>query len=322
MPGMPATGYNNSNRAFLQAFLARSALTYEAAQPILAGIFSADEDREVLPNDITEDDFSSYISAANTALSPLDLEIRSAFHQQTRQRIYALINLSSDEGIKLATTHTAEEIAFVKRVLDAMFETNNRRKQEAMCVSNMDALRLNKPTSTRETQNGTSQATGQGLSMRDAENMMTNLVGEGWLEKSRKGFYSLSPRALMELRGWLVDTYNEPEPDVEEDEQERESRHVKIKFCSACKEIITVGQRCSDLKCAGRLHDICTQNFFRMQRDTTCPVCKKEWDGKHHVGEKAITTSESYLKGKRRSTNARPAVGSSQLDGEVEVDDD
>jgi non-structural maintenance of chromosomes element 1 len=321
MPGMPIPGYSNSNRAFLQAFLAHSTLTYETAKPILAGIFSADEGREVLPDDITQEDFSSYVSAANTALSPLDLEIRGTFHQITRERIYALINLTSDEGIKLATSHTAEEIAFVKRVMDAMFETNNKPKKEAMCVSNMDALRLNKPSSTRDTQNGTSQASGQGLSMKDAEAMMTNLVEEGWLEKSKKNFYSLSPRALMELRGWLVDTYNEPELE-EEDEDERQPRHEKIKTCNACKEIITVGQRCVDLNCPGRLHDICTQNFFRMQRGNACPVCKKEWDGKHYVGEKAITTGESYLKGKRRSTNTRPAMASSERDGEDEMEAD
>lgn len=32
--------YNDSNRAFLQAFLARSTLTFEEAKPILAAIFS------------------------------------------------------------------------------------------------------------------------------------------------------------------------------------------------------------------------------------------------------------------------------------------
>ena len=46
---MPATmsrdtegdvGYNNSNRAFLQAFIARSALTFEEAQPMLAAILT------------------------------------------------------------------------------------------------------------------------------------------------------------------------------------------------------------------------------------------------------------------------------------------
>lgn len=33
--------YNDSNRAFLQAFIARSTLTFEEAKPLLAAIFTA-----------------------------------------------------------------------------------------------------------------------------------------------------------------------------------------------------------------------------------------------------------------------------------------
>ena len=33
-------GYNDSNRPFLQAFMAHSSMTFEEAQPVLAEIFS------------------------------------------------------------------------------------------------------------------------------------------------------------------------------------------------------------------------------------------------------------------------------------------
>ena len=33
-------GYDDSNRAFLQAFMARSSMTFEDAQPILAAILT------------------------------------------------------------------------------------------------------------------------------------------------------------------------------------------------------------------------------------------------------------------------------------------
>jgi hypothetical protein len=36
-----ANGYNDSNRAFLQAFMARSTMTFDEARPVLAAIFSA-----------------------------------------------------------------------------------------------------------------------------------------------------------------------------------------------------------------------------------------------------------------------------------------
>lgn len=238
MPGFQAADYDDSNRAFLQAFLARSVMTVEIAKPILAAIFSVSEGREILPNDVNVDDLNSYVSAANSKLSPLDFEIRSTFHQQTRERHYALVNSTSDPLTQLATSYSAEEMAYVKRLLDAMFDgQNNKGRREAMCISGIDAVQLHKSGVRRETQNGTSQAGNQGITMREAEAMLGKLVEEGWLEKSQKGFYSLSTRALMELRGWLVETYNEPADDDDDEETEGAD---KIKFCHACKEIITV----------------------------------------------------------------------------------
>ena len=229
-------GYNDSNRAFLQAFLARSVLTFESAKPVLAAIFSVQEDKEVVPNDVTLEDLNSYISKANAAISPLDLEIRSTFHQVTRERVYALVNTTSDPLIQLATTYSADEIAFVKRLLDAMFDgPANKSRKEAMCLSTMDAIQLGRGSNRRETQNGTSQAAASTMKMDGAEKMLDKLNEQGWLEKSQAGFHTLSPRALMELKGWLVETYNEPVEDGDE-----ESRRDKIKFCHACKEIITM----------------------------------------------------------------------------------
>lgn len=190
---------------------------------------------------MTERDFHAYITAANSAISPFDLEIRSTYDQTSRARIYALVNSTSDPITQLATTHSADEISYLKRVLDAMFETYNTPRHEIMAITSMQAVRLHKlPTENRrETQNGsaTQGSAGQGLTMMQAEKMLKTLVEEGWFEKSRKGYYSLSPRALMELRGWLMETYN----DVgDEDEDEEEERVVRVKLCFACKEIITV----------------------------------------------------------------------------------
>ena len=235
MSELASQDYNDSNRAFLQAFLARNVLTFESARPVLAAIWSVHEGKEVVPNDVSLDDLTSYISKANVALSPLDLEIRSSFHQVSRERFYALVNTTSDPLTQLATTYSADEIAFVKRLLDAMFDgPANRPRKEAMCLSSMDAIQLGRGGNRRETQNGTS-AGNSTMKMDDAEKMLEKLNNEGWLEKSSAGFHTLSPRALMELKGWLVETYNEPAEDGEDD-----VRQDKIKFCYACKEIITM----------------------------------------------------------------------------------
>ncbi|KAI9803132.1 MAG: hypothetical protein M1833_001203 [Piccolia ochrophora] len=232
--------YNDTNRAFLQAFLARGTLTFDEAKPVLASIFTAKEgDREILPGDVTEADFSSYIHAANDAISKFDLAIRSTLSQHDRMRIYALVNTTSDLITQLSTTYTADEIAYLKRLLDAMFETYNTQRQEVMALTSMQAVRLHKvPDGSATPVAGASQSSGGQLTMIGAERMLKNLVHEGWFEESRSGFYSLSPRALIELRQYLLDTYNDPSE--EGDDGGREAEHLKIKFCSACKELVTV----------------------------------------------------------------------------------
>lgn len=209
------------------------------------------EDRTVDPDDITQEQLSSYISEANAAISPFNFEIRSSLRQNPIQpnqdtqnappeRIYALVNVHVDNLTQLATTYTADEIAFVKRVLDFMFDTNNTRFCEGLVISPIQAVQLAKVSSADESRrrstNTDSQQTqggaAQNLSMTQAETMMKNLVAEGWLEKSRKGNFSLTPRALMELRSWLRETYNYVNAEG--------NRVQKIKNCAACKDIITV----------------------------------------------------------------------------------
>ena len=196
------------------------------------------EEKEVPPADVTQADLLSYISAANSAISPLDLEIRSQTHQIKGDRFYALVNTTSDPLTQLATTYTADEIAFVKRLLDYMFETNNTRRTEAMCATSIQAISLAKAASaeTQRRESGGAGAISHSLTQREAESMLGRLVDEGWLEKSSKGFYSLSPRALIELKGWLCETYNDDEDEPDGDEGPR----LRVKMCKACGDIVTI----------------------------------------------------------------------------------
>lgn len=68
--------------------------------------------------------------------------------------------------------------------------------------------------------------------------MLKDLVQEGWFEKSRAGFYSLSARALIELKHYLLTTYNVTDEDEDVDETDR--RQDRVKLCAACKEIVTM----------------------------------------------------------------------------------
>lgn len=205
----------------------------------------------MLATDVSEVEFNNYIRMANKAISPFDLEIRDTEDQISGKRTYSLINSTDNPLTQLATSYTADEISYLKRVLDFMFETNNTARKEIMAITSMDAVRLakapNDSSNSRESQQtGSAAATtttttttqassGQSLTMVQAQKTLDNLVVEGWFEKSAKGFYSLSPRGLMELRGWLVDTYNDAE-----EEEEGEAGVLKIKSCFSCKGIITV----------------------------------------------------------------------------------
>lgn len=239
--------YDNSHRAFFQSFISRATLTFDQAKPVLAAIISAhgshqhrcirhthttdpihSDGRDTQPADITMDILQSYINVTNAAISPFDMEIRSTLNQKDKTRIWALVNVASDSITQLATTHTPDEIAFVKRVLDAMFETNNTYRSEVMAINATSALRLAKaPGGQTQDVEATQGAAAQSLTMMQAQKMLQAMVDEGWFAVSPKEFYSLSPRALMELRGWLVETYN--------DEEEE-----KIRFCYACKDIVTL----------------------------------------------------------------------------------
>ncbi|KAL1617474.1 hypothetical protein SLS54_007766 [Diplodia seriata] len=318
--------YNHSHRAFLQAFLARSVLTFEEAQPILAAILSArDANRPVTSADITEADFNSYISTCNAALSPLDLEIRSSHPQTTspdrQPLVYAVVNATSDALTQLATTHSPDEIAYVKRLLDAVFETHNTRRAEVLALTSMQALNLHKaPPRSRESGAGapggagaeSQGSSGASLTMAQAQKVLDDLVEEGWFEKSAKGFFSLSPRALMELRGWLIETYNEPAGGDDSDEEGAE----RVKMCEACRDIVTVGQRCSNRDCRCRLHDACVRQFFRTLPDKKCPICKAEWTEEDFVGERAAKPPN-----RNRTSNAT-AASSSRRTTMHTVDDD
>ncbi|XMA14935.1 hypothetical protein WAI453_007726 [Rhynchosporium graminicola] len=295
-----APHYNDGNRAFLQSMMARGTLTLREAKPLLAAIFSLDSDSLVEADDVTEADLNSYISAAAEAISPFDYEIRTTQHQVTKERVWAFVNSVSDPLSQIATIRTTEETFYIKRFLDAMFVTFNTRRREVMSMNSFQALDLKKAS--RETFNeegSQEQAVDKGLSADQVEDLLRSLATEGWIARSQEGYFSLTPRALMELKSWLVETYNDISPENDEEWQ-------PIKRCIACSEILTIGQRCVELNCNVRLHNICENSFWASRSGVKkCPKCKKPWDGKHYVGQKAVTTTEEYLKGKRRSGIAK-----------------
>jgi hypothetical protein len=318
-----AGSYDNRHRAFLQALFGRQTITFEESKPLISAIESAhDPDRPTLPEDVSLDTLEEYIGRVNDAISPFDFEIRNTLHQTSRIRVYALVNTTSDALTQMATVHAADEIAYVKRVLDAMFETYNSTRAEIMATTSMQALELARPPHDRRESNAQTQTTqNAALTKSQAENMLESMVAEGWFELSERGYYSLTPRALMELKDWLVRTYDDPAADS--DDEDDEPPRPSIKFCEACRDIVTSGQRCPKVSCNARLHDDCVGKIFRAQHGRqTCPICKSDWNEAGFVGERAARNGRTSTSGagSRRSAANQSRVGSSRESDKSDVE--
>ncbi|KAK4041901.1 Nse1 non-SMC component of SMC5-6 complex-domain-containing protein [Parachaetomium inaequale] len=333
-PPVPS-GYNDANRAFIQAFMARGTLTFPEAQKVLAAIKSAIDGSDVDPESITPADFNNVIRTARDAVEPLDYDIRSTRDQvRGGERVWAFINAHSDPATQMGTTRSPEEVSYIKRLLDAMFETYNTPRMEVMAVDEGQALRVSRPARRESNINGgnndddenenedaaaATAATARGLKHSEVLSLLSSLVAEGWLAKSRDGFYSLTARALLELWSWLMATYNDPDSDA---------AWQRIKFCEACKEIVTHGQRCNEPDCIVRLHDICEDGFWRTRGgEKKCPKCSTPWEGNHFVGERAVTSRSGFQRGRggrrgRRSEAAAAAEAAEDVDEEEEEEEE
>lgn len=325
VPSVP-DAWTNAHRAFLQALMSRGTLTFREAKPIMAAIFAANGGSDNA-NDITEDNFREIMHKLRAAVAPLDYDIRSTAHQQTREQIWAMINAHSDPATQLATSRNPDEMAFIKRVLDAMFETYNTQRLEVMAVTAAQARQCARPPR-REQQNAEddedaappqqTQAPDRGLKHSEIERLLPSMVDEGWFEQSHEGYYSLSARTLLELKTWLIEAYNDPDAGHE--------AWQRIKFCGACKDIVTVGQRCPERDCNVRLHDICADAFWRTKRaGQICPKCETAWTGTNYVGERAVTKTAAAQrrrpkKASRRS-NGNSSVANDAVDEEEEEEE-
>ncbi|KAF2444798.1 hypothetical protein P171DRAFT_431600, partial [Karstenula rhodostoma CBS 690.94] len=290
--------YDDAHRAFLQAFFSHSVFTIDKLRPVVAAILSAqDPERPRLEGDITEPMIMSLVQNTNAKISHFDFEIHSARDQTKGDRTFALVNTTSDTFTQLATAFTPDEIAYIKRLLDAMFEENNSRTREIMAVKQMRANQLAKaPARNRQSQAATQldadadeptqvESNIKSINHGECQRVLQMLVSQGFFQLSSHHYYSLAPRGLLELRNYLKETYNELPA---EDDDEESEPIVRIRDCEGCQEIVTIGLRCDNRDCGVRWHTRCANQFFGRQGSARrCPKCKTAWTGTTYVGEKA-----------------------------------
>ena len=174
-----------------------------------------------------------------------------------------------------------------------------------MAVKHTEASQLARPRRNRQSQanNHTdvgepSQAADTVISIQEADDVLLTLQNEGFFQKSRLGYYSLAPRALMELRAYLKETYNETSEEADGD-----TPTIRIRDCEGCREIVTYGIRCNNRDCGVRWHDGCANSYYkgRGRNNRKCPKCDTECSGDVYVGERAdrVGGSRQSLQGMR-----------------------
>jgi hypothetical protein len=249
-----------------------------------------DPERPFPEGDVTQSGWiTPILQTINARLEPYNYEIRTGRNQQSKEITYALVNKTSDAMTQLATRFSASEIAYIRRLLDAMFETNNNSVRETMAVKQLEANNLAKPRRNRQSQAASmveeseSQAADAGITIAESDLVLEELVKDGFLQLSKSKYYSLAPRALMELHSYLKETYNETAED-EEDEPT-----IRIRDCEGCREIVTYGIRCNNRECGVRWHDRCANQYYRHKSGDgkRCPKCRTVCGGNLYVGERA-----------------------------------
>ncbi|KAF9069917.1 Nse1 non-SMC component of SMC5-6 complex-domain-containing protein [Rhodocollybia butyracea] len=250
-------------RLFLQSVLSRGILSESLAKVIwkkcAEAVKIADEDVEVVHSN-TEEAWDAFIQNINSSLNDLDFEFKSIQDENTGKRLFAMVNRKDDELAQVATDYNAVEITYFKAVVEQIMLARN----ECFSVSSLAAL--------REVSAGKEKIN---LTKAQAEVLLGSFVANGWLLRSKRGRYSLSSRALLELLPYLKSTY----PD-------------EIIECTICHEIITKGIACKRDNCKTRMHYHCFKVYRR--RKGTCPACSLDWpqnptdNGLLAVGELAI----------------------------------
>ncbi|KAH7340847.1 Nse1 non-SMC component of SMC5-6 complex-domain-containing protein [Rhizoctonia solani] len=270
-------------RLFLQAMLQRrwaSEATVkllflkcmEATQEINPGLVQPYQE-----NEFVADGGRSFVTEINQDLEKFDLRFSSSRDECTGETLWAIINTKQDAATMLATEYNATEIHYFKLVVEQIMLANN----EAYSIPATAALRE------------VSQLQGKGMTKAEAEHVLSSFVAKGWLMKSKRGRYSLAPRALLELQTYLRDTY----PD-------------EYAECTTCLEPVTKGVACRTNNCAARLHTHCYAVVVRAARErgVQCPTCGSSWkdDNVRKIGEEVVKGDQLHRRVTRGEEDEEP----------------
>jgi predicted nucleic acid-binding Zn-ribbon protein len=103
------------------------------------------------------------------------------------------------------------------------------------------------------------------LTSKETQDLLERLVEDKWISQESKGVYYLDTRAIAELQEYFRELYED-----------------KIKECTICLDVVTMGEACKH--CTVRLHKYCANRRFNNDEALTCPQCSRPWDRSHTFG--------------------------------------
>jgi hypothetical protein len=266
-------------RLFLQSVISRRVLSADLAKALwkqsVEAVKAADDTLQINANTNSADGWSDFLATVNKSLDPLDLELSRMRNEITGKEMYALVNRKDDEVARIASDYSPLEISYFRALVEQIMLAPN----SSYSISSLAALReVNALTSP--------------MTKTQAESVLASFVAKGWLLKSKKGRFSLSPRSLLELQPYLKSTYPE-----------------EVLDCVICLEILTRGYACPRADCKVRMHNACYDAYRRSNSKCHLTTCGEDWgragnDKVLPIGEAAAPKDEWPRRTRRSLTES------------------
>lgn len=182
------------------------------------------------------------VQAINKSLAPLHLEIRKAVSEQNGAHSYGLVSTAETEVTKLASLYSDNEYEFIKKIIEAVVESDSGG------ISSMEALHL-------------TEALNQKMSKKEAQDLLLRLEEDNWILQTAEGQIHLSTRCILDMSLYIQQQF--PEAAVD---------------CNLCNKLCIQGQLCD--RCDVKLHLPCSARLFNNPDvDPRCPgaACGAPW---------------------------------------------
>ncbi|ODO05000.1 hypothetical protein I350_05612 [Cryptococcus amylolentus CBS 6273] len=283
------------HRVLIQTFLARRFIKEKTLVELYKRAIAAvreDDPRFRGPYALNAPGVAEMAMDLSDMLHVASMEIAQARDQRTGDTSYILRNIDATEVAKLATDLNQQEVDFYRKLVEAIMIS-----YPANSLANGQARSLVKDLE------GTTKPPQSW-----AAKLLESLVSRGWISRSKRGRYSLSMRAIVELETYLKSEF----PDY-------------VHSCLRCKRLVFEGVACSKEECSAHYHAYCYAALNAMPnpkcQHAPCSASFRQYPPKP-IGEQGVSTMEdSFSGGVKKRKRGRQTQGDDEAEeGEDEAE--